>query len=801
MASSLSPSEVDGVARRETLPTPPAASRPRHTRSPVYVFDLVVGGLVAICGWAVATLLEHGIVATSQDLASTLGALPDWMGSGPGVFATLGLVAGFLGINVWLLADRRYRRLGLVYASLVAGLGLSILASALLMALFQPGVRAVFEHLPSNSPRLLPTDPVVAGFIAVVVMCRRWLPSRIRPMAVAALVLWLASNFALADAPPYLGLLLDLGLGMIGGSVVALAFGTPNLQPDRQALLVGLSRSGLDVSDLWSADVDARGSEPWRGVATDGTKVFVKALSGDQRAADLLFRAVRWVRLRRAGDAAPEVSLQRAAEHEALVSHHVRSFGLPTPRVLAVAEISGDNVALAYEAIDGRSFDKVSVDLLTDAVVAEVWRHVMVLRAHAVAHRDLRLANVFLADDGGVLLIDFGFAELAAHPQLLDTDVAELLAATAAALGTERAVRVALGVVGVDVLESARNWLHPLALSRATRAALGPAERLDELRAEVARRTGHTIAEYEPLGRFATQRVLGLGLLGLGVYSLFTVFLDKEVAEEFGQVRWGLASLAFVVSLLVVPLGAAAYRSATKGRVSLRSAMRALLASEAPVRRPTYWSWANRVLSDAARGEGLQAVEARAAASRWTVGALLVSPLMVAGFTAAALQNDRGYLVGLGIGLLAGGALAATELLFLRFGPSAHELDRVWLRPHHALFERSSGVFTEVWWWALVRSAQGVAFVLAARSAGVTMGIEGLLAIAIASYAIASLTPAPGDLGAAELLLYAGLAIGTDSGVAGLAVVVTRTVSFWMHLPFAAVAYRSTRRYKQRIRP
>jgi uncharacterized membrane protein YbhN (UPF0104 family) len=173
---------------------------------------------------------------------------------------------------------------------------------------------------------------------------------------------------------------------------------------------------------------------------------------------------------------------------------------------------------------------------------------------------------------------------------------------------------------------------------------------------------------------------------------------------------------------------------------------------------------------------------------------------MVAGFTSAALRADRGYLVGLGMGLLAGGALAATELFFLRFGPSSHELDRVWLRPHHTMLERNSGVFTEVWWWALVRTAQGSAFVLAARSAGVTMGIEGLVAIAIAAYTIASLTPAPGDLGAAEILLYAGLAIGTDAAIAGLAVIVTRTVSFWMHLPFAAVAYRSTRRFKERGR-
>lgn len=796
------PPSLPATEETSTLATRPGhrtrqRDRSRDTRSPVYVFTIVAGGLVSIAGWASATLLEHGIIATSRDVATTLRALPDWVASGPAVVAALGVVGGFLGVNAWLLAERRYRRLGLVYASLVAGMALSAGAANLLLVLVQPEVRSAFEHLPSNSTRLLPTDPVVAGFIAVLVMCHRWLPSRVRLTMVAAVGVWLFSNFAVAGAPPYLGLLVDVGLGMTAASAVALIFGTPNLQPDRQALLVGLARSGLEVSDLWSADVDARGSEPWRGVATDGTSIFVKALSGDQRAADLLFRTLRWIRLRRTGDAKPEVSLQRSAEHEALVSHHVRSFALATPRLLAVADVGGDNVALVYEAIDGRSLDKAPIDRLTDDVIAGVWGQVMVLRSHAVAHRDLRLANVFLADDGTTLLIDFGFAELSAHRQQLDTDVAELLAATAVPLGAERAVRVALGVVGSDVLASAREWLHPLVLSSATRGALGP-DALDELRAEVARSTGHTIAEYEPLGRLSTQRVLGLGLLGLGIYALLAVGLRDEIGGEVRGLQWGLAALAFAVSLLVVPLGAAAYRSAADGRISLRSAMRAVLASEAPVTRPTYWSWANRVLSDAARSEGLDADTARAAASGWTVGALIVSPLMVAGFTSAAFRSDRGYLEGTGVGLLAGGLLATVELIFLRFGPSSRELDRVWLRPHNTILERGAGLFTQVWWWAVIRSAQSVVFVLAAKSAGVTMPNEALVVIALVAYAVASLTPAPGDLGAVEALLYVGLLIGADSATALLAIAVARIVSFWVHLPLAAMAYRSTRRFKHR---
>jgi undecaprenyl-diphosphatase len=45
---------------------------------------------------------------------------------------------------------------------------------------------------------------------------------------------------------------------------------------------------------------------------------------------------------------------------------------------------------------------------LTDGVLADVWAE-FALRAHRIAHRDLRLANMFLADDGTAWIIDFGF--------------------------------------------------------------------------------------------------------------------------------------------------------------------------------------------------------------------------------------------------------------------------------------------------------------------------------------------------------------------------------------------------------
>lgn len=298
---------------------------------------------------------------------------------------------------------------------------------------------------------------------------------------------------------------------MIAGSAVALALRTPNLQPDRMEVVRGFAASGLDIAELESANVDARGSEPWLGATSDGRPVFIKALSPDQRAADLLFRAVRWVRLRRTGDGPPEISLRRAVEHEALVAHHARSLGAATPGVLGVATVGYKKVALAYEGVVGRSLDKVARYAVTDVAIRSVWSQIALLRSHRIAHRDLRLANVFLTDDGDVLLIDFGFAELAASQQLLDTDIAELLAATSTLIGPERAARLAAETLGVGVLEQARDWLHPLAFSTATRHALGT-KALETLRRRVDQLTGHTVTDYEPLGRLSASRVLSLVL-------------------------------------------------------------------------------------------------------------------------------------------------------------------------------------------------------------------------------------------------------------------------------------------------
>jgi undecaprenyl-diphosphatase len=235
--------------------------------------------------------------------------------------------------------------------------------------------------------------------------------------------------------------------------------------------------------------VDARGSTPYFGVASDGERLFVKALGEDERSADLLFRIYRGLQPRSFGDERPFSSLRRAVEHEALVALTATSFGVRTPRVRAFATAEPNGYVLAYEAIRGRSLDRLEPSEVTDEVLDAIWALVGDLRRHRIAHRDLRLANIFLDDDGAVWLIDFGFSELAASDLLLATDVAELLASSTLYVGPGRATDRAAPSTDRATLSRAVERLRPWALSGATRTAhKARPGLLDELRRCVVHR-------------------------------------------------------------------------------------------------------------------------------------------------------------------------------------------------------------------------------------------------------------------------------------------------------------------------
>jgi len=297
-----------------------------------------------------------------------------------------------------------------------------------------------------------------------------------------------------------------------------------------------------------------------------------------------MFRAYRWVRLRKTGDHRPFVSLQRAVEHEALVSLQAAALGIRTPRVLGVASAGVDGMVLAYEGIEGQSAD--THDDLGDDTLREIWTMVQCLHENRIAHRDLRLANIFIDTENKPWLIDFGFSELAASDQLIGTDAAELLAATAGLVGSRRAVAAAHHSTGHSELERTMRWLQPLALSSATREAIGGAKGLEPVRKLLIEECG--IKEEPPV---KLQRVDGKTFFIFATLALSAWFLIPQLADvgdiwtqvQSGSPQWAAVALGF--SLLTYVAATAALLGAIPVRLRFAPALAAQLAS----------SFANRV--------------------------------------------------------------------------------------------------------------------------------------------------------------------------------------------------------------
>ena len=127
------------------------------------------------------------------------------------------------------------------------------------------------------------------------------------------------------------------------------------------------------------------------------------------------------------------------------------------------------------------------------------WHLVGELRRHRIAHRDLRLANIFLDDDGEVWLIDFGFSEMAASDLLLANDVAELIASSSIPVGHRVPSPTPPPPSIRQRWHGALDRLHLWALSGATRTALkSRSGLLDELRRGVADAVAVSTAGAEP---------------------------------------------------------------------------------------------------------------------------------------------------------------------------------------------------------------------------------------------------------------------------------------------------------------
>ena len=448
----------------------PNRSMTRIARSPADVLRLVVAAAVLVALLVAEWLFGDTLVAFASDLLRGLDAVPDWMVDvvviGSRLLAVV-ILGGGLVVSLW--RRTRWRMLLTVVAAGALAAVLVIVRDLLLDTAHGATPVDVDVKLGPFTDSRFPTTAGLAVTTAVLTAAAPWLSRRWRRggwVLVIGLTLSMLLTATMSFDP-----FTAFATGWASGAAVLVALGAPSRRPTTQAVVDGLSHVGLPLVELRPASVDARGSTPYFGTATDGGALFVKALGDDERSADLLFRLYRSLQPRDFGDERPFSSLRRSVEHEALMALAARDLGIRTPRLRAFASADPHGYVLAYDAIEGRSLDRVEPEEVDDGMLGAIWTLVGELQRHRIAHRDLRLANIFLDDGGEPWLIDFGFSELAASDVLLATDVAELVASSSVYVGAERAVGQAVAAVGPARLAQAGDRMTMWALSGATRSA------------------------------------------------------------------------------------------------------------------------------------------------------------------------------------------------------------------------------------------------------------------------------------------------------------------------------------------
>jgi tRNA A-37 threonylcarbamoyl transferase component Bud32 len=446
------------------------AAREQIERSPADILRLVVAAFALLVLLVVERLFGDTLVTFASDLLGGLDALPGWIVDtvvvGTRILAIVVLGGGLL----WTIAHERWRMLATTaIAGVLAAVVVAIVEAA---ADGDEGqvVADVGVDLSALSSKTFPTIGLVGAGVAVLTAAAPWLSRRWRRAGWVLIVGLVVTRFL--ASPVSFGSLRAALIGWFCGAATLVVMGAPTRRPSTADVVAGLAGVGLPMERLEPASVDARGSTPYFGVAADGSKVFVKALGDDERSADLLFRLYRQFQPRNFGDERPFSTLRRGVEHEALVALAAQRFGIRTPALRAFATADPNGYVLAYDAIDGKSLDRVDASDVTDEVLSAIWELVGDLRAHRIAHRDLRLANIFLDDDGQVWLIDFGFSEMAASDLLLANDVAELVASSSVYVGPQRAIAHAAAAVDATTQRQALDRLHLWALSGASRTAL-----------------------------------------------------------------------------------------------------------------------------------------------------------------------------------------------------------------------------------------------------------------------------------------------------------------------------------------
>lgn len=581
-----------------------------------------------------------------------------------------------------------------------------------------------------------------------------------------------------------------LAIGVTAASAVLLVAGAPWRRTSAGRVAAALFGTGIEVVDVEPAE---RGSRPSFTAqrADGGPPLHVAWIGRDERDADLLYRAWRTVRVKGVEDELAGLAARQQVREEALALVLAAEAGARVPTLVGVGETEDGDGLLAVEALTGRRLDELDDDEVTDPLLDALWADVAGLRERRIAHRRLGADQILVTADGPVLL-GLRAAQLSATDVQLDLDVANLLVATGARVGPDRAVAAARRALSDEALAAALAFVQPLALTPVNRKlAKADKELLGGTSASLQAATGVEKVELFPLERIGWSQILGV--VGTGVLVLFVLTLASnwsDISEALSEADWSRIPLLIVLAMLPYMTGAlslmgSVIRSLPLMRTTLVMFAQSFLNRFTPMNaggmamRVRYLQKGGTDVAVAAAAVGLTS-----AASGVAQGVMIVLFAVWAGTSPGGTFSlpdiDHGPLIIL---------LIAAMFAAVWFVPSLRALARRWLLPlkeklfHEAgeLIHRPDKLGLLFGGAVLGKLLNILAFVVSCRALGITIGFPELGALYMFGNTVGSAVPTPGGVGGVEAALTAALTgAGVDSATAAAAVLVFRLATYWL---------------------
>jgi undecaprenyl-diphosphatase len=535
----------------------------------------------------------------------------------------------------------------------------------------------------------------------------------------------------------------------------------------------------------------------------DGSELFVKIVSRDQRNADWLFKAWRFVSFRELEDEAPFATPKQQIEHEAYLGLLAERARVRVPALVIAAQVDEGTALLAEQMVEGRGLNSLAQQEIDDELLNRLWGQVGLLRAARIAHRDLRRNNVVVDTQRNPWIIDFGYAEAAASSCRMGQDIAELLASLSCVVGAKRAVATAVAALDQEAVLSAMTFLQPLALSSVSQAQVRTQPKLlQEIRQQVAELTGVESPPAPPLTRVQMRTALALAGAAFAIHLLLPQVgeLGRTIAA-FQSVRWEwLIPAALGATLTYISAALALTATVEQPLAFLRTALVQLAGSFINRLTPAGIGGADLIERYLERAGVERPTAIAALATSMAATSLIHIPALIVTATLLGMSGVEPVHLPKYWHLLAASALGLAILggiVLLRWPAGRRKLAPLAAAARGLLnLAKTPSRVIRLFTGAAGMIATDVfTLTVCLRAFGVSASLLKVLAVYLGGTAIASASPTPGGLGAVEAALVAGFtAVGLPAGPAVAGVLTFRLFTFWLPILPGFVAFRYLQR-------